>query len=493
MRNTLKAIELKKLMKTLTCATNLLILAATALTLQHVPFSPARSREEPGTTSREFLRGDANDDGRADISDAVFVLGFLFLSADAPPCRSAADSNDDGKLDISDAVSLLGFLFLGDPQPPAPFPEQGIDPTPDLGCREPPLPPLPEVGSPGGPDRELTEAEAISWRRGLQLFDRPTTLAQGLGPAFNADSCRGCHIDPAVGGAGGLDLNVIRFAHSDESGTLTQLPGGPAASRFSNPGLLREECPEGVNVMETRQTPSSLGLGLVDRVPDEAILANADPADANGDGISGRARMVGGRVGRFGHKAGVPSLRDFAADALFNEVGITIRGDLSPFATASDTDGAADPEMSEPEFLDLVFFMAHLAPPQRRAPRDPAEAQRVSEGEALFDAIGCDSCHAPSLQGADGPVRAYSDFLLHDVADPARRQVDESGVDPREFRTAPLWGIRDTAPYLHDGSAESIADAVFQGHFGEAQATRQAFEALSTEEKAKVVEFLMSL
>ena len=123
---------------------------------------------------------------------------------------------------------------------------------------------------------------------------------------------------------------------------------------------------------------------------------------------------------------------------------------------------------------------------------DPVRLQLIQDGEQLFIDMGCAACHVPELAGADGPVRVYSDFLLHDIADPARQQVDEPGVEPREFRTAPLWGTRDTAPYLHDGSAETTDDAI-RGHHGEAQAAADAYEALFFVDKPKVLEFLRSL
>jgi CxxC motif-containing protein (DUF1111 family) len=448
----------------------------------------AQVRATPGV----FIRGDSNDDGRVDVSDPVFALGFHFLGGDIPACLAAADSNDDGAIDVSDAAYALTFLFLGGEPPPPPFPAPGPDPTPDLGCGGPPLAPLPAVGSAGGPDRELSDEEALSFRRGLELFDGRTAIVRGLGPVFNGDSCRACHLDPVVGGAGPIDVDVVRFARND-GGVVSQLEGGPAASRHSILDLAREEFPAAANVVETRQTPTLLGLGLVDRIPAEVILANADTGDQDGDGISGRPRMVGDRIGRFGHKSGVPSLVDFAADALLNELGVTVDPIHSTFAGVADTDGVADPELPDQEFLDLAFFISHLAPPARRVPESPFERERIASGEQLFADAGCVRCHLPELAGADGPVRAYSDFLLHEVADPARVNVNEPGVEPREFRTAPLWGLRDTGPYLHDGSAESVRAAIEQGHHGEAAAARAAFRALTFDEQARIEEFLLSL
>ncbi len=471
----------------------LVLLAGIGVLLCHVSFRPARSLEEFFRDDGEFIRGDANDDTEIDISDPLRILGFLFIGLDSPPCLTAADADDDGALQINDAVILLGFLFQGGPAPAAPFPEAGLDPTPDLGCREPPLPPLPAPGSLGGPDRELTAEEGASWLRGRRIFDRRATVAGGLGPFFNGDSCRGCHLDPVIGGSGGLDVNVVRFAYRDENGLVSQLPGGPATSRLALHGLARDEVADEANIVETRQTPSLLGLGLVDRLPESALLENADPGDDDGDGISGRARMVGDRVGRFGHKSGVPSLRDFAADALFNEIGLTVDIALSGFAVPHDTDGATDPEFDERDFADLVFFTTHIAPPSRTLPDDPARVQSIEEGEAIFGTLGCGSCHVPELVGPDGPVSAYSDFLLHDVGNPDRFHVDEPGVEPGEFRTAPLWGLRDTGPYLHDGSAATVRDAIVEGHFGEATDARERYNALPFVDKLLLEDFLLSL
>ena len=458
------------------------------------PFRPAGGEVRTPPGGFTFLRGDSNDDGEINLADAVFTLNYLFLGGPEPICMAAADFDDDAEIALTDAVRSLNFLFLGGPPPPEPYPEEGIDPTEDLGCQLPGLPPAPPVGSAGGPDRELTPEEDLTWRRGREFFRTPARRDQGLGPLFNGDSCVSCHLDPEVGGAGGLDVDVVRFANVDFEGNVTQLDGGPAVSRHPSFEVTREECPPDTNVIELRQTPTVFGLGLVDRISEETILANADPDDADHDGISGRARMTdGGRVGRFGHKAGVPSLRDFAADALINEVGLTVAADASPFAVASDSDDVADPETTPQEFNDLVFFMEHLAPPERQLPSDPVALTRVEQGEALFTSIGCADCHIPSLEGADGPVAAYSDFLLHEVADPNRFYVTEGDLPPREFRTAPLWGFRSTGPWLHDGSAETFEDAIRKGHFGEASAAKAAYEELFFNDKLKLEEFVRSL
>ena len=481
-------------MKTLYKTANAFLLLGILLLAYHLNSPSARGRVEFGDNPvNDFIRGDSNDDGVLNVSDAVFTLSFLFIGDEQPECLAANDTNDDGAVNITDVIRTLNFLFLGGANaPPAPFPDPGADPTRDLGCREPPLPGIPGVGSLGGPDRELDRLETISWKRGKRVFNHFFSANEGLGPLFNGDSCRGCHLAPVMGGAGGLDVDVVRFAKREENGDIVQLDSGPAVSRLAVHGTARDELNPEANIIETRQTPSLLGLGLVDRLPEAALLANADPEDANGDGISGRALMINGRIGRFGHKASIPSFADFCADAFINEMGVTVNGLLADFAVELDTDSVSDPELADQDFVDLVFFSTHLAPPARSFPDNPSLRERINKGEDNFNDAGCASCHVSALNGDEGPVAAFSDFLLHDVANPDRLNVPEADAEPGEFRTAPLWGIRQTAPYLHDGSAETLRDAILL-HFGEASPAKDAFTSLSFDEQSKLIEFLLSL
>ena len=481
-------------MKTLYNTANAFLLLGILLLAYHLNSPSARGRVEFGDNQvNDFIRGDSNDDGELNIGDAVFTLSFLFIGDEHPECLAANDTNDDGEVNITDVIRTLNFLFLGGTDaPPAPFPNPGIDPTRDLGCREPPLPGLPLVGKLGGPDRELDRLEAISWQRGKLVFNHFFSANEGLGPVFNGDSCRGCHLTPVIGGAGGLDVDVVRFAKREENGDIVQLDSGPAVSRLAVHGIARDELNPEANIIETRQTPSLLGLGLVDRLPEAVLLANADPEDADGDGISGRALRINGRIGRFGHKASIPSLADFCADAFINEMGVTVNGLLADFAVEVDTDSVSDPELADQDFVDLVFFSTHLAPPARSFPDNPSLQERINKGEDNFNEVGCAGCHVSVLNGVEGPVAAFSDFLLHDVANPDRLNVPEADAEPGEFRTAPLWGVGQTAPYLHDGSAETLRDAILL-HFGEAAPSKEAFNALSFDEQSKLIEFLLSL
>ena len=355
--------------------------------------------------------------------------------------------------------------------------------------------PVPPVGAPGGPRVELSADDLESFKRGRLLFDRDWHQADGLGtPEINADSCRGCHEDPAIGGAGGLDLNVFRYGFDDNgNGPFENLPGGQVASKMRAPSVPgRDEIDPTSDVFEQRQTPSVFGGGLIDTIFQEEILANEDPDDEDGDGIRGVARMhdVAGvlEVGRFGWKAQIPTLRDFLRDALGGETGITVPDDGRGFGMLTDDDTVADPEISEDELDDLDMFASNLSAPQRRN----ADAPSVLIGEGLFDTVGCANCHIPSLEGSEGPVFLYSDLLLHNIMPDDFRGMAETDAGVGVFQTPPLWGISRTAPYLHDGRATTLTDAIMN-HDGEAALVRAEFEALSATDKVALIRFLESL
>ena len=409
------------------------------------------------------LHGPFLHDGRADtLADAI-----LWHGGEAQPSRDRFASLNPGE-----QAKLIAFLeALGG------WPTQGqVLVTPDA--------PRPEVGSLGGPDVPLTESEWTRWLRGRALFDHTFDASSGLGPHLNADSCRACHQDPVLGGAGGVDVNVLRVgARSLDDGRY--LAAGPdVVPRVVLPGHTPYRASDAMNVVEPRQSPSLLGAGLINRIADAAIRANADPDDLDGDGIAGRVREVNGAVGRFGWKNQIPNLIDFAADALFQEMGLTADTEVFPFS-GTDDDDMPDPEISTDDVLALAFYISHLAPP----PRGDTSAEGVAKGETLFSEIGCAACHLPILDG----VPLYSDLLLHDVAPDPMRQVDQ---DPEagatSFRTPPLWGVQHTAPYLHHGLAPTLRDAIL-GHGGTASASRGDFEALSSDDQAALIAFLKSL
>ncbi len=341
-----------------------------------------------------------------------------------------------------------------------------------------------------------TDDESIE--RGRALFDKAFTQAEGLGaPEMNADSCRACHQDPAMGGAGPLELNVSRFARDNGgAGPFENLDGGQGLSKLyppMHPG--REEHPEGpdgADVFEQRQTPSVFGDGLIDEIPGIVITSHEDTLDANGDGIFGVARRIDVNgvieIGRFGWKGQVPRLADFVNDAMMGELGITTPDNGRGFAGLSDGDPVADPEISQQDVDDMTAFLKSLPAPARGGSTDP----RVVEGLGLFHEIGCAICHIPSLPGPNGPVPLYSNLLLHDVMPTDFRGMSEPGAPSGMFQTPPLWGIKDTAPYMHDGRAEDLQDAIL-AHYSEAEQVRQNYEALTDRQKAALILFLEDL
>lgn len=411
------------------------------------------------------LHGPFLHDGRAEtLEDAVLMHGG---EADASRSLFEAYSSEER----ADVVAFLQGLGGWNP-------EGQILLGPDASEFE--------VGVNGGPEAGLSAESMEQWRRGQKVFDRTATLDGGLGTVFNADACRACHQDPVLGGAGGVDTNVIRFGEWD--GTTYHGFERPVLPRQSLPGDLPYRMDDAANAVEWRNPPTTLGVGFLGRIPDADILANQDPDDLNGDGISGRARILtSGQLGRFGWKAQVPSLVDFAADALLNETGLTIDPSFSAFTSSDDGDVYADPEVMEGPFLDLVVYLENVAPPE---PQVQSDAAQVEMGRGLF-ASSCIQCHTSFPHGERDP---YTDLLLHDVAAPDDFALvaQDGEVLPTEFRTPPLWGVVDTGPYLHDGRAETL-EAAIMGHHGEATSARQDFEGLSTEETQALVAFLKSL
>lgn len=350
---------------------------------------------------------------------------------------------------------------------------------------------LPETGSLGGPLRDLSPEEEAAFLAGRAVFDRDFHFDEGVGaPGFNGDSCRACHFDPVIGGSGPAGVNVMRHGALGPDGEFVAPEIGLVVPKQTSDAWYPLP-QEGITIFEHRQTPPLFGLGLVDDIPDEAILANADPNDVDGDGISGEAAYTSdGRLGRFGWKANVPSLAEFLRDAVGTELGLTMDpvDDLT-FGISSDSDAVPDAEFDLEDGDVLLLFMKLLAPPPRQAGADSAE---VLEGEGLFAAIGCSDCHVPSLPGPDGPVPLYSDLLLHQILPDGSVGIVNGNADMTEFRTPPLWGIGFTGPYLHDGSAGSIDEAI-RAHAGEGGAARDNYVALSEEERTAVLAFLESL
>jgi len=363
--------------------------------------------------------------------------------------------------------------------------------------------PVPGAGEFGGPFRPLSEAEMQQFVRGRAVFDTDFGQSAGAGalkgadsgPRFNGDSCRACHFDPVIGGSGPRDVNVMRHGIVDEMGNFTAPLETPNT-------ILHKEIRIGhriptseiaANVFEMRQTPHLFGFGLIDSISEATIKSQEDPTDANMDGISGRAHVLSdGHVGRFGWKAQVPSVAEFVGDAMAAELGVTLPAEAGlSFAITSDSDGIPDPELSMTQTEDLTFFLGMMAGPPRQAPA-PGQEAAVALGSSLFTTVGCAKCHTPALAGDLGNVPLFSDLLLHEILPAGQPGIVDGDAGQREFRTAPLWGLGATAPYFHDGSADTIDQAV-RKHDGEAAAIRAAYEALSAQDRAALLAFLSTL
>jgi CxxC motif-containing protein (DUF1111 family) len=347
--------------------------------------------------------------------------------------------------------------------------------------------------------RALAGDHAALAARGAVLFVTPFTPAQGLGPLFNHQSCVGCHAVPSAGGMGpeglGTATRVGRLSPAGFDALLGR--GGPVArARSVNELGSRCDLVAGIsahaNVTSVRNAPGLYGSGLIDQIPDAEIIAGAIP---RGDGVHGRAHRIRGaddgeRVGRFGWKADTITLRQFVADAFRNELGITsplAPVDLVPTGPPDRARCAGEGAGLEDDggIVDAVAaFLASLPPLTT-----PAVWQG---GAALFSTTGCAACHSPSLVSPAGPVRLYSDLLLHDLGPDLDDKVVQGQAGGRDWRTTPLWGLRARPRLLHDGRARTVTEAI-AAHGGEATAARQRFNQLSVPERAALLAFLAGL
>jgi len=363
--------------------------------------------------------------------------------------------------------------------------------------------------APGEPVPGLTEAERGRFLFGKGVFERLVTPEEGLGPLYNADRCSACHEVPVTGGAG-FRVPVVK-ATRYENGTCDLLvsEGGDNIQQKATPalavyGFTREHVPADANGQARVMAPALFGVGLVEAIPEATILANADPDDADGDGISGRAgRTADGRLGRFGRKAEQPTARDFIDTALRFELGLTTpKNPHEEKPDGRDLPAGVDP-LPEPEIdahgIDLLTDYVHfLAPPAREVVHG-AVKDSIDEGGLTFVEIGCARCHTPTMHTGENEVAAldrktahlYSDMLLHDMG-PDLADVCGPDAAPGEYLTPRLWGLRYRSQYMHDGRATRLEDAITL-HGGESSASREAWLALAPERRAMLLRFLRSL
>ena len=364
----------------------------------------------------------------------------------------------------------------------------------------------PKAPQPGEPLRDLTPEQLASFNAGKAIFTKEFEPDEGLGPLFNAPACGECHEEPEVGGNGDEDETHAAVAQPGGACDLLAAHGGPVFQAHTTPalkqalGLDSEPIPAEATSRAIRSSPDVFGFGLLDAVPDAAILARADSADRDHDGISGRVnRFFDGRIGRFGRKALLPNLDEFNAGAFVIEMGVTNPGALVEETIGgkpipAGVDPTDEPELSAEALRSVQDFVRFLAPP----PQLPLtyEGER---GRQLFRSMGCISCHTPALVTGPNKVRAldrkvvnaYTDLLLHDMG-PERADICLGLATPSEFRTEPLMGLRLATRFLHDGAAKSIEEAI-ELHAGEAARSRDYFVKAPQKEREALLAFLKSL
>ncbi len=362
----------------------------------------------------------------------------------------------------------------------------------------------------------------------------------GIGPVFNANSCLACHNQGGPGGGGDLEHNVTNFvvrSVSDGSAlsegvvhsqavtpqfqeTLRQVNVNlPAQARptlaslraiSQGDGCHQDRFPPGVHISQ-RNTPALFGAKLIDEIPERVIIAGERaqrlkwglaPADGEDLPVGRALRLANGHIGRFGWKAQIASLSDFVQTACANELGLSNPDHPQPSPLGKPDYRPTSLDLTLDQCSQLTAFVGSLPRPVVRLPEDSAAREQAQAGKVLFKNIGCADCHTPDLGEVEG---LYSDLLLHNMGQPLvgggsygeppvelSRFKPGKGPLPGEWRTPPLWGVADSAPYLHDGRAPDLKSAILQ-HSGQGARSAARFKELPAAEQQGVIAFLNTL
>lgn len=373
---------------------------------------------------------------------------------------------------------------------------------------------------------------------GHELFMRrwvandPQAHGDGLGPVFNATSCVACHFQGGVGGGGDVAHNVTAYeVHPTvrdrqlrkglvhvfavdksfvESPALLRrfFPTIPGGDRVVGGCTIKFEDFDPVRIDSTNSI-ALFGDGLIDRLSESAIRLNHARKvvsevgrELSGDFRSigaGRPRILpGGRLGRFGWRGQFATLREFVAAACANELGLgnPLMEQAKPLGRDYHCE---EPDLTRQEFRQLVAFVDGLPRPIEVMPKEARQRASAERGKSLFSSIGCAECHTPDLGNVAG---IYSDLMLHSVtskeSDGYRHEIvaevplPGDHPKPHEWRTPPLWGVADSAPYFHDGGVSTLYEAILR-HEGDAAPVTKAFKNLSSPDQQALIAFLKTL
>jgi CxxC motif-containing protein (DUF1111 family) len=373
------------------------------------------------------------------------------------------------------------------------------------------------------PNSPQIPADECNFEAATEEFTGPETVADGLGPIFNAAGCGECHssnpaFDPddftvKLVGAGS-QITEKRAGFFDGVQFFEHPGGSLIQDRSLRPNEQERVISSETNVIALRKTISVLGDGFVEAIANSTLQAirDAQPSAQRGQLINVPVLEKPGttRIGRFGHKNQQASLVSFSADAYVNEMGIT--SPLQPNENTSNGTVVEDPVPGDDdEGVDVELFALFMRS-TKAPPRDPVLAAHPDAiaGSSIFNNIGCATCHTRTITTAppgtlinggalkvarslgNKIIHPFGDFLLHDV-DTGDGIVQNGGLSTRnKIRTAPLWGLRARGRFMHDDLSFSVSDAIAR-HGNQAAAARAAFNALSNANKNRLLKFLDSL
>lgn len=361
----------------------------------------------------------------------------------------------------------------------------------------------------------------------------PLAKGDGLGPVFNAKSCVACHFQGGVGGGGPNSHNVTAFAilptirdrkmqqgvvhamavkpdYQERNADLKRLfPIIPGSKRVVEGCVISVPDFDPVTTQQINTT-ALYGAGWIDDISSRSIVNNQTRRVVKNtlqefaldfDTIStGRAHILpDGRVGKFGWKAQFATLEEFVAAACANEIGLGNPVMAQPRPLNHDTYPNMSPDLDRKQLRALTAYVATLARPIESSPEKLNQVYVAQRGKSLFTSIGCAVCHVPDMGGVEG---VYSDFLLHELENPdkagsyrespAEVPLPPESPRPAEWRTPPLWGVADSAPYFHDGGSATLRDAILRHHGGALPVTK-AFKQLDANDQDAIVTFLGTL